>query len=206
VTPGPGGAAPPLVLASASPRRARLLDMLGLAHEVLPARIDERPRRDETPEAYVRRLAREKAVGVASQRPDALVLGGDTVVVFEGELLGKPANADEARAQLARLSGRSHQVASGIALATPSRGLHTRVDTARVTFRDLDDALIQSYVDTGEPLDKAGAYGIQERGAALVQRVEGDYYAVVGLPVAGLIALFAEAGWRYTFQGLVPTS
>jgi septum formation protein len=180
--------------------------MLGLAHEVRPARIDERQRPDETPEAYVRRLAREKAVAIASQRPDALVLGGDTVVVLEGELLGKPADADEARAQLARLSGRSHLVASGLALATPSQGLHACVATARVTFRDLDDALIRSYVDTGEPLDKAGAYGIQEGGAALVRHVEGDYYAVVGLPVAGLVTLFAEAGWRYTFQGLIPAS
>ncbi len=194
--------APPLVLASASPRRTGLLTSLGLAHEVRPAEIDERYLPGEAPAAHAERLAREKAAEVARDRPDALVVAGDTVVVLDGEVLGKPGDPDEARTMLRRLGGREHLVHSGLALAAPEREVRSRVDTVRVRFRALDDALIDGYVATGEPLDKAGAYGIQGCGAALVEGIAGDYYAVVGMSVVGLFALLAEAGWRYAFDGL----
>jgi septum formation protein len=175
---------------------------LGLDHEVCPARIDESWTSGEEPHAHALRLAQEKARVVARTRPEALVLAADTVVALGGQVLGKPADRDDAIRLLTALSGRTHTVYSGLALATPGGSLHSGIEECRVTFRDLDLEVIRSYVATGEPFDKAGAYAIQERGAALVQRVEGDYYAVVGLPVSGLVSLLAAAGWRYTFQGL----
>jgi septum formation protein len=195
---------PRLILASASPRRSEVLKTLGLAHEVLPARTLEEVRPGEPPEAYVERLAREKAAYVARQRPDALVLGGDTEVVLDGEVLGKPGNLEHAVEMLLRLSGRTHTVLSGLALADPSGALHTRVERAEVAFRPLERGDALAYAETGEPLDKAGGYGIQGLGAALVTWVRGDYYTVVGLPVGGLLALLEEAGWRYRFPRLVP--
>lgn len=194
---------PPLVLASASPRRTDLLTGWGLAHTVDPAHIPEEILPGETPQAHVERLAREKAEEVALRHPGSLVLAGDTVVVLDGLILGKPRDAAHAREMLARLSGASHLVVSGLALAGPTNGVvHSRWDAARVTFRTLLDSDIQGYVETGEPLDKAGAYGIQGMGGTLVTRVEGDYYTVVGLPVSGLVALLADAGWRYAFGAL----
>lgn len=195
---------PPLVLASASPRRTGILTGLGLAHEVCPAEIDERYRDGESPAEHAERLAREKALVVAGQRPEALVVAGDTVVVVEGDVLGKPAGSDDARQMLARLAGREHLVHSGLAVRVPDGTLRSRVETVRVRFRPLDDRAIDRYVATGEPLDKAGAYGIQGRGAALVEAIVGDYYAVVGMPVAGLVTLLEEVGWRYGFDGLDP--
>lgn len=192
-------ARPPLVLASASPRRAALLDVLGLAHEVLPADVPESVEAGETPEAHVDRLARAKALAVARLRPDALVLGGDTVVALDGEILGKPADEAEALAMLLRLAGRAHTVHSGLALALPGDGLHSAVSSTRVEFRPFDEAVARAYVASGEPMDKAGAYGIQGRGAALVRRVEGDYSGVVGLPVATLVDLLEAAGWAWIF-------
>jgi septum formation protein len=153
----------------------------------------------------VERLAREKALEVEGRHPGALVLAGDTVVVRDGEILGKPESAAEAEAMLQSLSGRSHTVLSGLALAGPEPGdLRSRSDLATVTFRPLTAREIRAYVATGEPMDKAGAYGIQGMGGALVTRVEGDYYTVVGLPLAGLVDLLADAGWRYAFGGLEP--
>lgn len=194
--------APPLVLASRSPRRAAILEMLGLDFEVVPARIPESVLPDERPREHVRRLATEKARAVAEERPDAIVLGGDTVVVLEDEILGKPGDAEEAEKMLLRLSGRSHRVLSALAMATPERDIRTRVDFAEVTFRAISGHEIEAYVATGEPLDKAGAYGIQELGSALVDSLSGDYYAVVGLSVVGLLGLFEEAGWLYRFGSL----
>lgn len=196
--------APPLVLASGSPRRTDLLDRLGLSHLVDPSRVDEIARPGETPEAHVERLAREKAADVAARHPGALVLAGDTVVVRDGRILGKPRDREHAVEMLLSLSGRDHRVLTGLALVLPGRGARrilARVDEARVAFRPLDTASARRYVDTGEPMDKAGAYAIQGRGAALVTRVEGDYHTVVGLPVSGLLALLDEAGYAYTFSG-----
>ena len=177
--------------------------MLGLEHQVAPPDVPENVLPGETPGAHVERLARAKAAAVARVRPDALVMGGDTVVVVDGDILGKPADPDEAVAMLLRLAGRGHTVHSGLAVATPGGGLHSAVASTRVLFRAFDEAHAREYAATGEPLDKAGAYGIQGRGAALVRALEGDYYAVVGFPVATLVDLLADAGWRYAFGGLV---
>ncbi len=198
------GSAPRLVLASSSPRRADLLRMLDLRFEADPAHTPEDRAPNEPPEAYVARLAREKAAEVAARHPDALVLAADTVVVFEDQVLEKPRDEDDAVEMLTALSGGWHSVFTGLALASPRGGIEHRVDEARVRFRELDleDAL--AYVGTGEPMDKAGAYGIQSKGAAFVSRVEGDFYTVMGLSVHGLMLLLRSAGWRYRSGRLVP--
>jgi septum formation protein len=179
--------------------------MLGLTHDVHPAEVPEAYLPGEGAEAHVERLAGEKASVVARLLPGALVLAGDTVVVRDGEVLGKPMDPEHAVRMLMSLSGRDHRVASGLALAVPGGGLHARVDTAHVLFRPFDEREARAYVETGEPLDKAGAYGIQGRGAALVTRVEGDYHTVVGLSISGLVQLLERAGWRYAFGRLERT-
>ena len=202
---GPGRVPPTLVLASASPRRTALLDRWGLPHTVEPAGTPEEVLSGETPEAHVERLAREKAVAVAARHPGSLVLAGDTVVVVDDEILGKPEDADHAAQMLRRLRGRGHLVLTGLALAGSAPGVvRSRWDAARVVFRDLEESEIEAYLATGEPLDKAGGYGIQGFGGTLVTRVEGDYYTVVGLPASGLVALLGEAGWRCAFGSLAP--
>lgn len=195
---------PPLVLASRSPRRAHLLSMLGLRYEIFPAEVDESFRSSETPAAHAERLAREKAKAVSALRPDALVIGSDTVVVLEGEVLGKPRDERDAVAMLMRLQGREHRVETGIAVSAPDGRLEGSVEGVRVRFRPFDREFAREYVATAEPLDKAGAYGIQGFGAALVDLVEGDFYAVMGLPIARMISLFRALGWRYNFRGFEP--
>ena len=197
---------PPIVLASQSPRRARLLEQLGLRFEVLPAAVDESYRGGEDAAEHVERLAREKAGAVASQRPDALVIGSDTVVVLAETVLGKPKNAREAADMLMRLQGRIHRVETAVAVAAPGRHLVSSVETVRVRFRPFERDIAEAYVATGEPLDKAGAYGIQGYGAALVEGIEGDYFAVMGLPINRLLGLLRTLGWRYNFQTLEPAS
>ncbi len=191
---------PRLVLASASPRRSELLELLGLRFSVRAASIDERPEAGEQPTEFVLRAARDKALAVARSGPPGVpVLGADTVVEVDGDLLGKPATPDEAAAMLRRLSGRVLRVHTGVALIIGGRceGL---VDTAAVRFRELDDATVRWYVDTGEPLDKAGAYAVQGAGGLLVVAVEGSPQTVIGLPVHRLPELFALVGldlWDY---------
>ena len=194
--------APPIVLASASPRRTALLDMLGLAHEVMPADLDETLLPGESPDAHVERLARAKAAAVARLRPDALVLGGDTVVVLDGDVLGKPARRQDAVFTLMRLSGREHVVHSGLALVEPGGAAHAVVSRTVVRFRAFDEATARRYVATGEPLDKAGSYGIQGFGAAIVDSIDGDFFTVVGFPVPALVGLLERAGWGYAFGSL----
>jgi septum formation protein len=177
--------------------------MLGLEHEVLSGTVPEGHRSGETPQAHAERLAREKALRGRAERPGALVLAGDTVVVLGGDMLGKPKTPEAAVTMLLALSGRTHVVHSALALAEPGGSVHSLVASTRVTFHAFDDEAARAYVSTGEPLDKAGAYGIQGRGAALVSKIEGDYYTVVGLPMAGLMTLLERAGWRYAFGGLV---
>ncbi len=196
-----GGTRPRLVLASASPRRRELLANLGLDFEVRPVDLDETPRPGEPAEAYVARLAREKAAAaLALGDPEAaeLVLAADTVVVLDGELLGKPADPAEARSMLARLAGREHVVHTGVELAeSDGQGAGRRasaVATSRVEMAPLDEALIRWYVDSGEPLDKAGSYGIQKLGALFVEAVHGNYTNVVGLPLPTVFKLFRELG------------
>ena len=195
---------PPIVLASASPRRTALLDMLGLAHEVVPAHEDETLLPGEAPSAHVERLARAKAVAVTRTRADALVIGADTVVVLDDEVLGKPARRQDAVATLLRLAGRDHVVFSGLALVAPGGAIVSAVSTTRVRFRAFDEATARRYVATGEPLDKAGSYGIQGLGAGLVEGIEGDYFTVVGFPIPDLVRLLGQIGWRYAFGTLEP--
>ncbi len=192
----PGRGAVPLVLASASPRRAEVLKMLGLSFTVSPAGVEERREPGEAPLRYVERLSQEKARAVSPADPGALTIAGDTIVVLNGRVLEKPANREEAAAMLASLSGRVHSVYSGLALALGARTAF-RAAKARVAFRDIGRELIDSYVGSGEPLDKAGGYGIQGCGSALVKRIEGDYFAVVGLSVAAFVELLPEFGLTY---------
>lgn len=189
-----------LVLASRSPRRTRLLDQLGLVHEVCPADIDEDIRAGEDPVLHAERLAREKALHVARDRPGAWVIGSDTVVIVDGDVVGKPVSADDATRMLLRMQGREHVVASGVAVAHGTDRIASGVEEVRVRFRAFDEPFARAYVRTGEPMDKAGAYGIQGHGAALVERIEGDYFAVMGLPLVRLLKLFEELGRRYDFS------
>ncbi len=193
---------PPLVLASQSPRRAQLLRSLRLSFDIAPADVDESQLPGETARAHAERLACEKALTVARRRPDALVVGSDTVVVVDGVVLGKPRDAAEATGMLMRLQGRAHTVETGIAVACDGGRAVSAVESVRVLFRPFDEETATGYVATGEPMDKAGAYGIQGFGATLVERIEGDFFAVMGLPIVRMFALFEELGWRYTFDGL----
>jgi septum formation protein len=151
----------------------------------------------------VERLARAKAESVAAREAADLVVAGDTVVAIGGRVLSKPADSDDAVAMLTSLSGRAHEVYTGLALAG-AHGTLASVSRATVRFRRFDVAAARAYVATGEPLDKAGAYGIQGRGAALVESIDGDYYCVVGFPVSTFMDLLARAGWRYDFGRLTP--
>jgi len=185
---------PVLVLASGSPRRRQLLEMLGIPIEVRPPHVPEVRNPGESPQAYVERLAREKAASVAGP----LVLGADTTVVVDGEVLEKPVDATDALRMLRRLQGRVHQVITAIALKTPDSML-SATDVTAVRFRPADDDVLRAYVATGEPMDKAGAYGIQGYGAALVERIDGDFFGVMGLPVRLVLDLLARAGHPYRF-------
>jgi septum formation protein len=182
-----------LVLASASPRRRELLGQLGLTFEVSAADIDETPQSGEPAGAYVLRLAREKARVVALRHPDAWVLAADTTVALGEALLGKPRDAAEARDMLGRLSGRTHEVHTGVALAG-SGSEHSTLVRTRVTFRTLSSGEIAWYAGTGEPLDKAGSYAIQGKGGFLVASVEGSPTNVIGLPLGETLELLARAG------------
>ena len=187
---------PPLVLASASPRRRALLEQLGIQLRVDPAHLDENVRAGEEAERYVVRLAREKAEAVQVRHPNATVLGADTSVVVDGVVLGKPGSEDEALSMLRRLSGRTHEVMTAVAVA----GVGARCVTAEVTFTAATDAALRWYVSTGEPLDKAGAYAVQGIGGFLVERIEGSHSAVVGLPLVETLALLREAGYRLPWE------
>ncbi len=188
--------APRLTLASGSPRRRQLLEMLGFEIDVRPSNIPEAPEPGELPRDYAARLAREKASAITGP----LVLGADTIVVLDGHLLEKPADAEDAVRMLMTLQGRTHEVTTAVALRQDGR-IREAADTTRVTFRRADEALIRAYVATGEPMDKAGAYGIQGYGAALIERVEGDFFSVMGLPLRLVLDLLGEAGFVYRFDG-----
>jgi septum formation protein len=181
-----------LVLASASPRRASLLRSAGLDFDVRPADADETPLPDEHPRRYAVRVARTKARAVARGAGD-VVLAADTVVALDGRILGKPTDAAEARATLGALSGREHRVHTAVVVVVEDR-THTCTVTTRVRFRALARHEIDAYVATGESFDKAGGYGIQGHGGALVARLSGSYTGVVGLPLEETLALLARAG------------
>jgi septum formation protein len=209
-----------LVLASASPRRQELLRNAGIAFEVLPAHIAEEPLPHENARDCAERLAREKAMAVAVLRPGAVVLGADTVVVIDSRILGKPVDAADAARMLRLLSGRVHEVITGVCLIRPAASAQYPVgseavasrpatnierpapevtvssESTLVTVSDLTDQDIASYVATGEPMDKAGAYAIQGIAARWIPRIEGDYSNVVGLPVALLYRMLNELPLR----------
>ena len=191
----------PVVLASASPRRRDLLALLGLTFDVAPTDVDESWREGEAPEVHAERLAREKAQ--AGRRAGAVTIGADTIVVVDGDILCKPRDRAEAAAMLRRLAGRGHVVHTAIAVAYAG-GIAATVVTTRVWFRPLAESTIAAYLDTGEAMDKAGAYGIQGYGAVLVERIDGDYFTVMGLGLARLVDLLGEVGLRYDFGAVTP--
>lgn len=188
-----------LILASGSPRRRELLAGLGLTPQVRPVDIDETPWPEERAERYVMRLAESKAR--AQSEPGELVLAADTVVAIDGDLLGKPVNDEDARRMLRRLSGRKHQVLTGVSLLKPdldptrAPSVTTLVVTTQVVFHPLTEAEIDWYVGTGEPMDKAGAYAVQGLAALFVDRLEGNYSNVVGLPLPTVYRLLLDAGY-----------
>lgn len=184
----------PLTLASSSPRRRQLLEMLGIPVRVVAPNVPEVRRSLETPMDYVERLARDKALSVSGD----LVLGADTTVVVRDTVLEKPTDETDALRMLQQLQGRTHQVVTSVALVSDET-VHQATDITSVTFRRVDDDFLQAYVATGEPMDKAGAYGIQGYGAALVERIEGDFFSVMGLPVRLVLNLMREAGREYRF-------
>jgi nucleoside triphosphate pyrophosphatase len=171
--------------------------MLGLPFVVARPDVQELRLPRERPAAYARRLARDKARAV----PGAWVLGADTIVVLGDEVLEKPADAADALRMLLQLRGTRHEVMTAICLVADGVE-HEAADTTAVYFRPVDEALLRAYVATGEPLDKAGAYGIQGYGAALVERIEGDFFSVMGLPVRLVLDLLARAGWPYRFENV----
>ncbi len=187
-----------VVLASASPRRRDLLGLIGIAHTIKPTDTDESLRMGELPEAYAERLARAKAEGGAADDTAALVIGADTIVVIDDAVLGKPRDVGDAERMLGILSGRSHTVMTAVAVRYGGRTV-SAVEMVDVTFRVLDAEEIRRYVETKEPMDKAGAYGIQGFGATIVRRIDGDYFAVMGLSLVRLVALMAELGVSYDF-------
>lgn len=183
----------PLVLASASPQRARLLEQLGLMFAVVPADIDETPRPSESPDALAARLARTKAGVVAADYPDALVLGSDTVVAHGSHAFGKPRDRADARRMLTYLGGATHRVITGVALYCGPRVATCRV-VSHVTLVPLDEHTIDRYWTTGEPAGAAGAYAIQGFGGQFVTHLSGSYSAVMGLPIHETASLLRDAG------------
>ena len=184
---------PRLVLASASPRRAEILTTTGWQFEVLPVDLDESRRADEDAVNYVRRLALAKAEQAARLSPNLTVLGADTVVVIDEQILGKPRDEEDARAMLGILNGRWHKVLTGLALVNNSLSLQkVSCQVTEVKFANLSDDEIRWYVSTGEPMDKAGAYAIQGLGARFIEGIRGDYFNVVGLPLRLLYELVQE--------------
>jgi septum formation protein len=192
-----------IVLASASPRRQEILRNAGIPFSVQAADIDETPLKDELPRDCAERLAREKALTVWRMRPGDMVLGADTIVVADGAILGKPVDGDDAVRMLRLLSGRVHQVITGVCvvggrgdsqLTSSEPETRTASETTSVTMNELSDAEIRKYVATGEPMDKAGAYAIQGIASRWIPRIEGDYSNVVGLPMALVYSMLRERG------------
>jgi septum formation protein len=183
-----------LILASASPRRRTLLSAAGLNFSVIESRLHERRRPEETPTEFALRMARNKAIAVSRKIAHAIVLGADTIVAIDGRILGKPKNEADARAMLQTLSGRTHVVVTAFAIARDGAVLESAPVASRVTFRELGAAEIDEYIASGDPFDKAGAYGIQDRGAEFIAAVEGARDNVMGLPVREVLAALARHG------------
>jgi len=192
-----------IVLASQSPRRRDLLSLIGIPHTVRPADIDESIAPGEAPLAAVERLARTKAEHIVqltagSGEDPPLIIAADTIVVIDDVVLNKPRDVSDARAMLTRLRGRMHDVHTGVCVRWGERRA-TGIESARVRFRSLTDEEVDAYIATGEPMDKAGAYGIQGYGATIVERVDGDYFSVMGLGLRRLVELLGRVGAAYSF-------
>ena len=190
-----------VVLASGSPRRHHLLKLIGVDHEVIPADLDESRLPGEKPDSHAERLARAKSAAIAADRAESLVIGADTIVVVDQHILGKPRDVADAARMLRMLSNRSHIVMTAVAVTLGGRTI-SLVEKVTVSFRDLTEDEIARYIATGEPMDKAGAYGIQGYGATIVDRVNGDYFAVMGLAVNRLVRLLRDVGLGYAFGPL----
>jgi septum formation protein len=181
-----------LVLASGSPRRAEILDRAGWPYEVIVAGIDETVLPEEEPAAYVQRLARSKAEAVARRLERGLVLGADTTVVIDGQILGQPRDAADARRMLNLLNGKWHEVLTGVALVRIGGESRVDYETTRVRFAEMSDSEIDWYIASGEPSGKAGAYGIQGKAALFIEEIQGDYFNIMGLPIRLVYELAAE--------------
>jgi len=188
----------PIVLASGSPRRKQLLEMLRIPFRVIPPDVDEHVLPGEKPDAYVTRLSRAKAEAVVSRAPGEVILAADTTVVLGGKIFEKPTSPQHAVQMLEQLQGKTHEVLTAVAVAENGR-LEQALDVSRVTFRPNTRQTLEAYVATGEPLDKAGAYAIQGLGAPLIERVEGDFFGVMGLPLRLALDLLAKFGRPYRF-------
>ena len=185
----------PLILASASPRRRKLLTDLGLEFSCSPANIDETPLSDEAPLDFALRMARAKAEAVAASHPQSYIIGSDTVVTSDSIILGKPADAPHALAILRSLQGKTHQVITGLSLICAQRNCNEHLSrTTQVTFNTFTDPILQAYINTGDPMDKAGAYGIQGRGAFLVRTINGSCSNVIGMPISACTSLLLQHG------------
>ncbi len=185
-----------IILASASPRRKELMGLLGIPFEVVASAYEEvMPETHPDPSALAVHLASEKAREVAKRQPDEWILGADTIVALGGRLFGKPKDGDDACRMLRELSGRAHQVLTGVCLIEPGGGEYALAASTDVYFRELLEAEIAAYVESGEPMDKAGAYAIQGIGGLLIERISGDYPNVVGLPITPLALLLRRLGF-----------
>jgi septum formation protein len=184
-----------LILASRSPRRSELLQSLGLKFEVSPSKVEEITDPEQTPEQNATNIARDKARWVARQNPDSYVLGADTMVVLDQEIIGQPTDEEDARRILTKLKGKQHRVITGVVLITPKAREYETAVISTVSIKSVSENEIQSYIETGEPLDKAGAYAIQGTGSFLVESWEGSYSNIVGLPLEALTGLFQQAGF-----------
>ncbi len=190
-----------IVLASASPRRTQLLNQVGIAHRVLVADIDEKIYPDETAKDYVLRLAQAKSACIAAQCPHSVVLAADTIVVLGNQVLGKPGTAEAATQMLLSLSGQWHTVMTAFSIRDGEKN-HAQLVSTKVKMTEIDNALLQQYIASGEPFDKAGAYGIQSAGAVFIEAIEGDFYTVVGLPLFAVCAALSHFGVSPSFQNL----
>lgn len=184
-----------MILASASPRRKELLELAGLSFDVIPGDVDEAFQEGETPEDHVIRLSREKALAVSARHPEAWVLGADTIVLINGDILGKPRTKDEAKGMLGKLNGRAHRVITGFTILKKETGaaVSDAVEST-VVFKDMSPDEIEWYAGTEEPYDKAGGYAVQGRGASLIREVRGSYTNVVGLPLCEVVDALRKIG------------
>jgi len=187
-----------IILASGSPRRRQLLMQAGIPHEVIVSNADETETTSDNPAEQVKELAMRKAMAISHNHPptEIIVIAADTLVYLDGEILGKPTSENEAFKMLKKLQGKTHMVYTGVALLSDN-DTNVFYDMAEVTFRPLINEEIWAYIATGEPFDKAGAYGVQERGAVLVDCINGDFYTVMGLPISKVCTTLVKMGYHY---------